>query len=134
MPSRSSGHDIADLVEADADLGGMRLVDAEIVERLAHVEIGFAGGDDAEARLRAVDDDAVEPVGAGKGECRVELVFVQPVFLVERLVGPADVEPARRHLEILGQHDPRRAPDRASTEAELSIVSAIVLNAIQHPE
>ena len=32
--------DHADLVEADADLGGERVVDAEIVERLAHVEIG----------------------------------------------------------------------------------------------
>ena len=94
------------LVKADADLGGMGLVDAQIVERLAHVEIGFAGGDDAKARVRAVDDDAVEPIGAGKGERGVELVFVQPVFLVERLVGPADIEPARRHLEIVGQHDP----------------------------
>ena len=74
-----------DLVEAKADLGGMRVVDPEIVERLAHVEIGFAGRDDAEARARTVDDDAVEPIGAGKGKCRVELVFVQPVFLIERL-------------------------------------------------
>ncbi len=94
------------LVKADADLGGMGLVDPQIVQGLAHVEIGFAGGDDAKARIRAVDDDAVEPIGPGKGEGGVELVFVQPVFLVERLVGPADIEPARRHLEILGQHDP----------------------------
>ncbi len=93
------------LVEADADIGGMRLVDPQIVQRLAHVEIGFAGGDDAKARIRAVDDNAVEPIGAGKGQCRIELVFVQPVFLFERLVGPADVEAARRHLEILRQHD-----------------------------
>ena len=93
------------LVEAQADLGGMRIVDPEIVERLAHVEIGFAGRDDAEARPRAVDDDPVEPVGAGEGERGIELVFVQPIFLLERLVGPADIEPARRHLEIVGQDD-----------------------------
>ena len=29
---------------------GRRFVDAEVVERLAHVEVGLAGGDDAEAR------------------------------------------------------------------------------------
>ena len=80
-----------DLVKAEADLGGVRVVDAQIIERLAHVEIGFAGGDDAEARARAVDDDAVEPIGAAKGECGIEFVFVQPVFLFERLVGPANV-------------------------------------------
>ena len=49
-------------------LGGLRIADAEFFERLAHVEIGFAGRDDAEARPRRVDDDAVEPVGAGEGE------------------------------------------------------------------
>ena len=92
-------------VEADPDFGGVRLVDPEIVQGLAHVEIGFAGGDDAKARVRAVDDDAVEPIGAGKGESSVELVLVQPVFLFERLVGPADIEPAGRHLEILGEND-----------------------------
>jgi len=42
MPSRSKGQEHADLVEADADLGGMRLVDAKIVEGLADVEIGLA--------------------------------------------------------------------------------------------
>jgi hypothetical protein len=40
-------------------------------------EIGFAGGDDAEARLRRVDDDAVEPVGAGERHRSGELVAVQ---------------------------------------------------------
>ena len=81
------------LVEAKADLGGVRVVDAEIVQRLAHVEVGFARRDDAKARPRAVDHDVVEPVGAAKSERRVELTFVQAVFLVERLVGPADVSP-----------------------------------------
>ena len=41
-----------DLVHADADLGGVGLGDAEVVERLPHVEIALAGGDDAEPRLR----------------------------------------------------------------------------------
>ena len=41
-----------DLVDADADLGSEPLVDAEVVERLAHVEVALAGRDDAEPRLR----------------------------------------------------------------------------------
>src|SRR5207253_8919129 len=59
-----------DLVEAQPDRLRFRRADAEILERLAHVEIGFAGRDDAEARLWAVDDNPVEPVGAGEGERR----------------------------------------------------------------
>ena len=39
-------------------------VDAEIFERLQHVEITLAGGDDAEARVRRIDHDAVDAVGA----------------------------------------------------------------------
>jgi hypothetical protein len=48
------GH--ADLEQAQADLGGVGLVDAEVVERLAHVEVGLAAGDDAQPRARAVED------------------------------------------------------------------------------
>ena len=40
----------ADLEQAHAELVGARLVDAEVVERLAHVEIALADGDDADLR------------------------------------------------------------------------------------
>src|SRR6516225_8433682 len=83
----------------------MRVIDPEIVERLAHVEVGFAGSDDAEPRPRAIDDDAVEPIGAGESQCRVELIFMKPEFLIERLIGPANIQSAWRHLEIVGEHD-----------------------------
>jgi hypothetical protein len=47
------------------------LVDAEFVERLAHVEIALADGDDAELRLAPPEvDDAVELVGLDEGERR----------------------------------------------------------------
>src|SRR5258708_1147506 len=46
------------LVQAEADLRGMRVVNPEIVERLAHVEVGFAGSGDSEPRPGAVGDDA----------------------------------------------------------------------------
>ena len=88
------GH--ADLVEAQAQLVGLHLVDAELVERRAHVEIALAAGDDADLRVRpAAGDDAIELVGAGEGQDGGALVVVQARFLVERLVAEADVE-ARR--------------------------------------
>src|SRR5271155_1089230 len=83
----------------------MRVVNPEIVERLTHVEVGFAGGDDAEPRPGTVDDDAVQPIGAGESQCRVELVFMKPEFLIERLIGPANIQSAGWHLELLGEHD-----------------------------
>ena len=42
-----------DLIEADAEIIRPHFVDAEIVERLTHVEIGFADGDDADLRRGA---------------------------------------------------------------------------------
>ena len=43
----------ADLQDADAKLAGATFVEAEFVERFADVGIGFAGGDDADARAGA---------------------------------------------------------------------------------
>ncbi len=104
----------ADLVEADAERG-RPLVDAEVAQRLAYIEIGLPGGDDAEPRLPRVDQDAIETVGAREGGDRRHLRPVQPPLRLERRVGPADVEPAGRHLEILRQRDlePRIDLDRA---------------------
>ena len=82
--------DHADLVDPHTDLGGVRLVDAEILQRLQDIEIGLAGGDDAEAGEGAVEDDAVEPVGARERQRRVDLVPLQPKLLLQRLVRPAD--------------------------------------------
>jgi hypothetical protein len=97
------GH--GDLVEADADIGRLALVDAQVLQRLTHVEKSLAGRDDPEPGVRAVDDDAVERVRAVEGERRVELVAVQAQFLLERRIGPADVQPAGRHGEVVRLHD-----------------------------
>ena len=94
----------ADLVEADAERR-RPLVDAEVAQRLAHVEVALAGRDDAEPRLPRVDQDAVEAVGPREGGDRCHLRSVQAAFGLERRIGPADVEPAGRHFEILRQHD-----------------------------
>lgn len=60
------GH--ADLVKAEADLGRDLGRDAELAQRLADVLIALAGGHDAVARVRRIHRDAVDLVGAGKGD------------------------------------------------------------------
>ena len=97
------GH--ADLVQADADVGRRLLVDAEIGQRLARIEVGFAGRDDADARLRAVPDDLIELVGTRIRQRRIPFVAVHAHFLFQHRVGPADVQAAGRHLEVGRQGD-----------------------------
>ncbi len=127
------GH--ADLVKAEADLGGVALVDAEIVERLADIEIGLAAGDDAEAPLRAVDDDAVEAVGARIGERGIELVAVQPELHAEASgeAGLRMLRPPSGMAKSVGMTISTRCGSTI-TEAELSTVSATTLKATQQPE
>src|SRR3546814_14621404 len=57
------GH--ADLVDGKADLPGTRLVDAEVVQGLTHVEIGLAGGDDARSEERRVGQEGVSTCRSG---------------------------------------------------------------------
>ena len=79
----------AELQHPQADLRGQRLVDTQIFESLAYVQIGFARGDDADTRHGTVDDDLVDTVHSGEGNGRIELVLLQAHFLLQRLVGPA---------------------------------------------
>ena len=99
--------DHRDLVDREADLGGAALVDAEVVERLAHVEVALAGGDDAEAPLavRRSQRDVIETVGAHVRLRRRQPLLVHAPLDVERQVRPADRETARRHLEVARRHD-----------------------------
>ena len=91
----------ADLVEPDAELVAGDFVDAEFVERLAHVEIAFAGGDDADLRLASARGDGViDLVGAQEREHGVALEVVQPRFLRQDRIVEADVEAALRHDKI----------------------------------
>ncbi len=96
----------ADLVEPDAEIVAGDLVDAELVQRLAHVEIALADGDDADLRPAAARGDVlVELVGAHEGEHGVALVVVQARLLAEDGVAQADVEAAFRHGEVLRDDD-----------------------------
>ena len=94
-----------DLEHADADLRGLRLVDAQIVERPAHVEIALAAGDDTEPRPRRIDDDAVELVDAAVVQGGVDLVVLHPRFGLEKAVGPADRHAVGRQRKVIGSDD-----------------------------
>ncbi len=94
--------DHADLVQPDAEFGGEPVVDAEVVERLAHIEVGLAGGDDPQPRIGRVDHDLVQPVGAAIRQRGIQLVIEQARFLHQAIVGPADVEAVRRQGVIGG--------------------------------
>ena len=101
MCSRSSGQGQPTLNSRMPSRLAARLVDAEIVQRLAHVEIALADGDDAELRAAAAGiDDAVEAVGADEGRRGGALVLVQPRLLAELVDLVADVEAAGRHVEF----------------------------------
>ncbi len=95
-----------DLEKADAEIVTFDLVDAELIERLADIEIAFADRDDADLRITAARSDVfVKLVRTHEGEHGIALVVVQPRFLAEYGVVQSDVEPARRHLEISGNGD-----------------------------
>ena len=95
-----------DLEHADADLGRVGLGDAQVVERLAHVEVALAAGDDAEPRLGRIDDDAVQVVDATVMQRCIDLVVVHPRLGREERIGPADRQPRGRQREIVGDDDP----------------------------
>src|SRR6185312_304947 len=90
-----------DLEQTQAETVAPHLVNAEFVERLAHVEIRLAGGDDADARIVAAGRDRlVDGIGAQEREHGVALEIVQARFLAEDRIDEADIESALRTLEI----------------------------------
>ena len=80
-------------------------VQPQVVQGLARVIEGFARSDQAKAVVLALDHVVVEPVGANVSQRGVPLVMKQAGFLVERVVGPANVQTAGRHLKISGELD-----------------------------
>ena len=101
-----------ELEQADAEIIGADLVDAEIDQGLLHVEIGFADGGDADARLlAAMADDAVQLVGAQIGQHRIALVEMHPAFLLDEIELAADSEAAGRR-GVIGRSDDGDAVER----------------------
>ncbi len=91
----------ADLEHANPDLLAQLLIDTQLFEGLAHVQIGLAGGDDAQPRLRRIDHHLVQLVGTGEGPGGVDLVGVESRLLGQRRVRPADVQTAFGYIEVV---------------------------------
>ena len=89
-----------DLVDGEPQPLGLGVVDAELVQRLAHVEVGLADGDDAEARIGPADHQPVELVGAPIGEGGRMLDRERAPLLAQPIVGPADVHAVGRQDEV----------------------------------
>ena len=92
--------DHADFVDGQSQSLRFGVVDAEFVQRLADVEVGFADSDDAEARVGAAHHHPVELVGAPVGQRRRDLHRVDALFLAEPVVGPANVHAVGRQVMI----------------------------------
>src|SRR6185437_564518 len=99
------GH--ADLVEPEPELGGDLRRYAEFAQRLPDVLMALARGHDAEPRIGSIHADAVHLVAAGECDGGKALVVLQPPVLVVAVVGPAQIEAARWHLEIRRYHERR---------------------------
>ena len=91
-------------------------IDAEILERLQHVEVRLARRHEPEPRIAAVDDRAIERVRARERERGRQLVALQPELLVVRRIRPADVQAAGRQRE-LRRHDRRALAATARSSA-----------------
>ena len=96
----SSGHTMPHLNRRMPMSFARLLVQAEVGERLARVQIRLAAGDDAEARVRRIDHRVIQLVGAAVRERGIQLVVEQPRFQFKRCIGPADVQSLGRHPEI----------------------------------
>ena len=94
-----------DLVDGEPQALGLGVVDAELVERLAHVEVGLADGDDAEARVGPAHHQPVELVGAPVGQRRGMLDRERAPLLAEPIVGPTDMHAVGRQHEVGGDLD-----------------------------
>ncbi len=85
----------------------------EEVERGEEIGVGLAAGDDAEMGIATGAPEAVDVVRPRKRFRRLELEQVQAALLGEShaladaVIGPAQLQPVRRRLEVVGESDPR---------------------------
>ena len=93
--------DHGDLVDGEPEPLGLGVVDAELVQRLAHVEIGLADGDDAEARVGPAHHQRGRACWrASRRAPPACLIVMHAPLLAQPVVGPADVHAVGRQLEV----------------------------------
>jgi len=86
---------------------GQRLVvQLQILQGLAHIQIGLAGGDHPYPGIAGPPQRPVQLVGPAKGPYRRDFLFVEATLLLQRSAGPADIQSPRGQREVIGQDDP----------------------------
>ena len=95
-----------DLVQANAQLLAHRLVQPQIMQRLAGVVERLAAGDDAKAVAGRGNHVVIEFVGPDVGQRGIPFEVHEPRFLLQRRIRPADVQAAGRHHKVIGGDDP----------------------------
>ncbi len=83
------------LVESNAKRGGVTIIQPELHQRLADIEIGFSSRDDPQSRVRRIDDGPIDVVDPRERMHGSHFGAVHSLLLIERPVhgagGPADV-------------------------------------------
>jgi hypothetical protein len=107
-------------------------VEAEVFQRLQHVEVALAGGDDAEPRARRVDDDAVDAVGAANAIAACIAYWCSRISWSIGGSGQRMLSPPGGSSKSVGRTMSSWCGSTL-TEAEDSTVSAMVLKPTQRP-
>ena len=90
----------ANLVQANADAAAGGVVQPQVQQGLARVVVSLAARDQPQPVVRALDHVVVQAVGADVGQRGVPLVVKQAGLLLQRMVGPADVQAAVGNHEV----------------------------------
>ena len=117
----------------EPEVGGADLVDAEVVERLQHVEVALAGRDDADPRPAAAGDHVRSSVLARRRRARAGSLCRAAAPPARAGGRGADVEPARRHAEAAGDDGSRRGRASRRSTAVDSTVSLTHFRPTQQP-
>ena len=95
-----------DLVHGEPDLRRRLLVDPEVVEGLAQIEVRLAGGDDPDPGAGRRHDHPVHRVRAGEGEDGGELLLQEALLVGDRLILDVDVEAVLGEIEVARLGEP----------------------------
>ena len=95
----------AQLIDPQADAGGLVIVYAQVVQGLQDIQVALARGDDPQTRLGAVELDLVQAVHIGEMARGVDLVFVEALFLLQGVVRPAGMHAVFRQFKVVGDDD-----------------------------
>ena len=78
-------------------------IQSKILERLQDVEVSLAGGDDAEARARGLEDRSVDAIDAGECLHGWKAPFNHAALLRQRRIRDADIEAVGSGRKVLRQ-------------------------------